>query len=246
MRLLSLLLAFLLLSAANLSVVPMTLTDSEGREIQADVLEIRGNLLRFTLEGKPYELPINQLDPATQQELAQLRDSLAPKAKMEMRLRVEAAAAKVRTDEIVRRPKRPAAGEDGEREDDDRDGKPEPSVRTIDYWAYNVAFSNTANLPTAKARVDYRVYAGETTDDPREAGGQAELEPIQAFGRWTGQTPEIRVDEGEKVFGLALRVVAPETNAVLFEWKSPTMTKIDVDWDRELDSETRRPPRPPL
>lgn len=219
---------------------PRTLTASDGRTLEAEVLGYKGDTLRIRRvdTGKEFRLPLSSLTASDQEELRaffaqnpDLRDTIAPTD-----IRVEYSRARFGTDRINK----------------------DAYEATVENWGYSLTIANLTNTPITGLRIDYLVFAeidpdgavaakikgrlerkrGSQLIDTLAARDKASLrsetiacrtEKLEGDSRWVTEEGLKRKYRDKIMYGIWLRVY--DGDKMIHEACSPASLRTDEPWE---------------
>lgn len=174
----------LLLMASSAQAETRTLTDTQGRKIEADVIAVEGDQVRICrADGQTFNLPMDRLVEADQKALrAWAKPQPLPPGSFEVQMsRVCFARETVETDVKLT---------DGSTVKNGR-------VTTEEKWGFNLVVSNRTSAPLSKLRAEYILFATQDdvhrdkTEGFRRAKHRSAIEEIPAYGRLDFRTEAV-------------------------------------------------------
>ena len=202
-----------LTAASRLAAEPLTLTDTQGRALTAEVLSVEKTKVTIKrADGQVFSLPLDNLIAADQTKLAALAEKLAT---AEAAKPLAADAIKIELN----------------RGNFKTTKKTEDVITTIqENWGYALTISNHTPKPVEGLRAEYRLFA--TVDNPgvtqdklilKKKAYKTSIEPLGALEKITFRTETItaiktelppgyvysnsgRTESGERLYGIWLRI----------------------------------------
>lgn len=142
-----------------------TLTDTQGRSIQADVLSIENEIARIRrADGMRFDLPLANLAEADQKKLRDWAKQEADKPLPANSIQVTASRSKFDSSKKETEVPWVTTYSDGSSTTEYR-----TLVTTTEHWGYSLTVSNTTLRQIENLRLEYRLFGS----GPRNAGGSA-------------------------------------------------------------------------
>jgi hypothetical protein len=239
----------LAMSTGTLRAETRTLTDTQGRSIQADVVEVRGDQVKIRREdGQFFNLSLEKLSPGDQAELKEwaAQEVNKPKAAAPVTLDVQMSRAKFDTEKT-------------ERDITLSTGVLVKKGQTIteEKWGYGIIFTNQGSEPLNDLRAEYllfatidNVYVEGKKEGLRRKACLASLDSIAAKDRLDFRTETVSAfktkyngnivsaktgerSSRETLYGIWLRVYRGEE--LIYENSLPDGLRKKETWPKSLD-----------